>query len=262
MIASDIDGTLLRTDGTMSERTVAALRAAEAAGITVVLCTGRPPRWMKPIAEVTGHTGLAVCANGAIVYDLHTEEVVEEFPMDVDIARRIAAALRAALPDAQFAVERSTGMLREPSYVPIAPTGHVEAPFEELLLEPMVKIIAKHPGMTSTELHRAAHDAISELAELAETTYSSGSIIEISAAGITKAFGLERLASERGIDASDVVAFGDMPNDVPMLAWAGRGVAVGNAHPDVIAAADDVTLSNDDDGVAVVIEELLATRPR
>ena len=73
MIASDIDGTLLRTDGTMSERTVRALRDAEDTGLTVVLCTGRPPRWMKPIAEVTGHTGLAVCANGAIVYELHTE---------------------------------------------------------------------------------------------------------------------------------------------------------------------------------------------
>lgn len=262
MIASDIDGTLLRTDGTMSARTVAALRAAEVAGITVVLCTGRPPRWMKPIADVTGHTGLAVCANGAIVYDLHTEQVVEEFPIDVDVARRLALALRAALPDAQFAVERSSGMLREPGYVPIAPTGHMEASFEELLLEPMVKIIAKHPGMTSTELHRAAHDAVADLAELAETTYSSGALIEISAVGVTKAFGLERLASQRGTDASEVVAFGDMPNDVPMLTWAGRGVAVANAHPDVVAAADEVTLSNDDDGVALVVEELLATRRR
>src|SRR5688500_10595667 len=77
LIASDIDGTLLRSDGTMSDRTVRALAAAEEAGVLVVLCTGRPPRWMKPIAEATGHHGIAVCANGALVYDLHTEEVVE-----------------------------------------------------------------------------------------------------------------------------------------------------------------------------------------
>lgn len=264
MIASDIDGTLLRDDGTMSDRTVAALAAAEDGGIVVVLCTGRPPRWMKPIADATGHHGLAVCSNGALLYDLHTETVIEEFPIDAEVGGRLARALKAALPEAQIAVERASGMLHEPTYVPIAPPSRWqrEAAFDELLLEPMVKLIAKHPGMTSTELHAAAHEAVAELADLAETTYSSGSIIEISAAGVTKAFGLERLASERSIDAADVVAFGDMPNDIPMLTWAGRGVAVGNAHPDVIASADDVCASNEEDGPAQVIEELLATRSR
>ncbi len=260
MIASDIDGTLLRDDGTMSDRTVAALAAAEDAGIVVVLCTGRPPRWMKPIAEATGHHGLAVCANGAIVYDLHTETVVEEFPIDVEVGRRLALALKAALPDAQLAVERATGMLHEPAYVPIAPASatQIEAAFDDLLTEPMVRIIAKHPGMTSTQLHAAAHGAIAELAELAETTYSSGSIIEISAAGITKAFGLERVATERGIDAADVVAFGDMPNDVQMLGWAGQGYAMASGHPDALAAANLVAPPFDEDGVAQVLEERLA----
>src|SRR3954469_8113904 len=258
LIASDIDGTLLRDDGSMSDRTVAALAAAEEAGMVVVLCTGRPPRWMKPIAEATGHHGLAVCANGALVYDLHTETVVEEFPLDVDVARRLTLALRSALPGAQFAVERAGGMLHEHAYMPIAPPSDVQraAAFEDLLTEPMVKIIAKHPGMTSSELHAAAHAAVAELTDLAETTSSSGSIIEISATGVTKAFALERVAAERGIDAADVVAFGDMPNDIPMLAWAGRGVAVANAHPDVLAAADETCASNENDGVAVVIEEL------
>lgn len=257
LIASDIDGTLLRNDGTMSDRTVAALAAAEDAGLVVVLCTGRPPRWMKPIAEATGHHGLAVCANGAIVYDLHTEQVIEEFPLDAEIGRRLATAIKAALPEVAFAVERSTGMLHEPLYIPIAPATTVEAEFEELLLEPMVKIIAKHPDMSAAELHDAAHEAVAELAELATTTYSSGFIIEISAVGVTKAFALERIASERGIDASEVIAFGDMPNDIPMLAWAGRGVAVGNAHPDVIAAADEVCETNEEDGPSKVVEQLV-----
>jgi Cof subfamily protein (haloacid dehalogenase superfamily) len=257
LIASDIDGTLLRRDGTMSDRTVAALAAAEDAGILVVLCTGRPPRWMPPIAERTGHKGFAVCANGAVVYDLHTERIVESFPFDIDVARRLATAIKAALPDAQMAVERVDGMWREPAYVPLATTGHTEVSFDELLLEPMVKIIAKHPGLDSTELATAAHEAVAELAELAETTYGGSSIIEISAIGITKAFGIERLAAERGIDAADAIAFGDMPNDIPMLMWAGRGVAVANAHPDVIDAADEVCPSNEDDGPASVIESLL-----
>ena len=262
LIASDIDGTLLRDDGTMSDRTVAALAAVEDAGLVVVLCTGRPVRWMKPIAEQTGHHGLAVCANGAIVYDMHTERVVEEFPLDVEVARRLAVALREGVPGVAFAVERGTGMLHEPEYVPLGRFETIEATFDDLLTEPMVKLIAKHPEMGSTELYAAAHEAIADLAELAETTYSSGTIVEISAAGVTKAFGLERLAAEHGIDADEVVAFGDMPNDIPMLAWAGRGIAVGNAHPDVLAVADETCASNEDDGPARVIEELLATRSR
>ena len=257
LIASDIDGTLLRDDGSMSDRTVAALAAAEDAGLVVVLCTGRPIRWMKAIAEATGHHGLAVCANGAVVYDMHTEQVVEEFPLDVEIARRLAEALREAVPGVAFAVERAAGMWHEPGYVPLGRFETIETTFDDMLTEPMMKLIAKHPDMDSTALHAAAHDTVAELADLAETTYSSGSIVEISAVGITKAFGLERLASERGIDVAEVIAFGDMPNDIPMLAWAGRGVAVGNAHPDVIAIADEVCATNEDDGPAQLIEALL-----
>ena len=257
MIASDIDGTLLRSDGTMSARTVQALQAAEEAGLTVVLCTGRPPRWMKPIAEATGHHGLAICANGALVYDLHTEQVVEQFPIDVDVARQLTIALRDTVPGVSFAVERATGMLHEPAYVPLGRFETIEAELEELLAEPMAKLIAKHPEMTSSELH----DAIAHLAGVVELTYSSGTIVEMSAPGVTKAFALERLCDERGITATEVVAFGDMPNDIPMLMWAGRGVAVANAHPDVIAIADDTCESNEDDGPAQAIERLLSRGP-
>ena len=253
LIASDIDGTLLRSDGTMSDRTVAALGAAEDAGILVVLCTGRPPRWMKQIAEQTGHRGVAICANGALVYDLHTEEVVEELPLDAEVARTITETLRRALPEVQFAVERAAGMSHEPAYVPMDADGTTEAELEDMLREPMAKLIAKHPSMTAAELH----DAVADLAHLATATYSSGRIIEISAAGVTKAFTLERLADEHGITSAEAVAFGDMPNDIALLEWAGRGVAVANAHPDVLAVADEVTASNDDDGVAIVIESLL-----
>jgi Cof subfamily protein (haloacid dehalogenase superfamily) len=253
LIASDIDGTLLGSGGSMSARTVAALTAAEEAGILVVLCTGRPPRWMKPIAEQTGHHGLAICANGALVYDLHTEQVVEEFPLEVDVARIITDELRSKIPDIQFAVERASGMLHEPSYVPLAPASTIEAELEVLLKEPMAKLLAKHPTIPAAELH----DAVAHLAHLATATYSGGTLVEISATGVTKAFTLGRLAAEHGITAADAVAFGDMPNDIALLEWAGRGIAVANAHPDVIAIADEVTSSNDDDGVAIVIESLL-----
>jgi Cof subfamily protein (haloacid dehalogenase superfamily) len=253
LIASDIDGTLLGDDGAMSSRTVAAITDAEEAGLLVVLCTGRPPRWMKPIAEATGHHGLAVVANGALIYDLHTEQVVESFPIDVQVARGLTAAIREAVPGVAFAVERATGMLHEPAYVPLGRYQTIEAELEVLLEEPMAKLIAKHPEMSSSELH----GRIAALADIVETTYSAGTIVEISAAGVTKAFALERVAAERSIDPSEVVAFGDMPNDIPMLTWAGRGIAVANAHPDVIAAADEVCPSNAEDGPAQVMEALL-----
>ncbi|HYD09868.1 MAG TPA: HAD family hydrolase, partial [Acidimicrobiales bacterium] len=252
MIASDIDGTLLRADGTMSDRTVAALQAAEAAGIAVVLCTGRPPRWMKPIAERTGHTGIAVCANGALLYDLHTEEVVASFLWDHEVARTVAAGLRSAIPDISFAIERPDGFAFEHSYVPVfEPSPDVQVgELDELLSAPIIKLLARHPELDAGALMTAAHDAVADLAGKASTTYSiDGGLLEIAAPGISKSFALEKVAAERDITAAEVVAFGDMPNDIAMLTWAGRGIAVGNAHPELIAVADEVCGTNEDDGV-------------
>jgi Cof subfamily protein (haloacid dehalogenase superfamily) len=259
LIASDIDGTLLRSDGSMSARTRDALAAAEEAGLVVVLCTGRPPRWMGAIAGMTGHRGLAVCANGALVYDLHREEVVETFPIDVEVGRKLAEALRDAVPGIAFAVERPDRFGHEPAYHAMyeVPDDTLVAELEDLLAEPMAKLIARHPDLEADELHERIHEAMVDLADLAQATYSGLSIVEISAAGVSKAFALERLAREHGVAAAEVVAFGDMPNDIPLLTWAGRSVAMGNAHPDVVAVADEQTATNDEDGVAVVVEEIL-----
>ena len=260
LIASDIDGTILRSDNTISPRTVAALTAAEDAGVTVVLCSGRPPRWMKPIAEATGHHGLAICANGALLYDLHTEEVVESFLWDHEIAASVASELRAAIPDVAFAVERDDGFAFEPAYVPVfdLPKDVEVGELDELLSAPIVKLLARHPELSAGELLSRAHAAIADLGERATTTYSmEGGLLEIAAPGVSKAFALEKLIERRGITVDQVVAFGDMPNDIPMLTWAGLGVAVANAHEETKAVADEITLSNDDDGVAVVIERLL-----
>ncbi|HEX6578498.1 MAG TPA: HAD family hydrolase, partial [Jiangellaceae bacterium] len=95
LIATDLDGTVLRSDGTVAPRTVTTLRAAEERGITVVVATGRPPRWMRPVADALGHTGLAICANGAIVYDLHTDRVVEHTPITRAVVLEVIAAVRA-----------------------------------------------------------------------------------------------------------------------------------------------------------------------
>ena len=263
LVATDLDGTLVRTDGSISSRTRSALATVEEAGAVLVLVTGRPPRWMAPIVEATGHRGIAVCANGALVYDLHTERVVRSHLLERDAAAEVIAALRRDVPGIAFAVEkgpvdgRPGGFGREGGYLPRVDAAEVEiAPLEELYAGGVVKLLARQEDMSSDELLAAAR---SSLGALAEATHSStDGLLEISATGISKASGLAALAEEHGLGAADVVAFGDMPNDLPMLAWAGHGVAVENAHPEVKAVADEVTASNDDDGVALVLERLFA----
>jgi len=261
LVATDLDGTLVRSDGSISDRTRAALRAVEEAGSVLVLVTGRPPRWMSPVVEATGHRGLAVCANGALVYDLHTERVVRSHLIAADAAAEVVAALRRDVPGIAFAVEKGpvdgvpAGFGRESAYRPRWDNGEVEvADVEELVREGVVKLLARHEQMGSDELLAAARQSLGALAEA--THSSTDGLLEISASGISKASGLASLADEHGVDASAVVAFGDMPNDIPMLSWAGHAVAVANAHPEVHAVADEVTASNDDDGVARVLERL------
>ena len=263
LVATDLDGTLVRSDQSVSSRTRAALERVEQAGSVLVLVTGRPPRWMAPVVEATGHRGLAVCANGAVVYDLHTERVVRSHLLDADAAAEVVAALRRDIPGVVFAVEKGPvdgvpgGFGREDGYLPRWDVAEVEvAPLERLYEGGVVKLLARQESMGSDELLAAAR---ASLGALAEATHSStDGLLEISATGISKASGLASLAEEQGIDAREVVAFGDMPNDLPMLAWAGHAVAVENAHPEVKAAADEVTASNDDDGVALVLERLFA----
>ena len=256
VVATDLDGTIVRSDGTISARTRTALEAAEAADVLVVLVTGRPPRWLRGISEATGHRGVAVCANGALVYDLHRDEVVESHPMSVDIAREIVSTLRRAIPGIGFAVESvPEGFGYEPAYRPRWPTDGavVVAEVDELLTGPLAKLLARHEELDSDALLAAARDVIG--ADLAEMTHSSrDGLLEISAAGVSKATTLAALCAEQDRRSDDTIAFGDMPNDLPMLAWAAHSVAVANAHADVLAAVDEVTASNDDDGVAVVLE--------
>lgn len=259
LIATDLDGTLLRSDGSVDERTRRALAEAEAAGLAVVICTARPPRWLRPIAEATGHRGLAVCANGAVIWDLRTESVVSEFPLHHEVSAEVVRRLRSALPDGTWAVETLHRFGHEPAYTPKwpVPDDTVVDVVDALLGEPAIKLLMRHPSLPADGLLEVARELLGELVEVSHSS-TSDALLEISAAGVSKASALAGLCQERGIRPEEVVAFGDMPNDVPMLVWAGRGVAVANAHPEVVAAADEVTASNDENGVARVLERLLA----
>jgi Cof subfamily protein (haloacid dehalogenase superfamily) len=252
LVASDLDGTLLGSDGKVSARTAAAISAVEAAGATFVMVTGRPPRWMSDVSDQAGHRGLAICANGAVLYDLHTEEVVTTHLLAEEPATEVVRSLREALPRIVFAAERADLTFGvEPGYRAVLESQVSDrALAEELVRGGVVKLMARVEGMSSDDLLHAA----AAVGGATFTHSSTDGLIEISASGVTKATGLAALAEERGIGPDGVLAFGDMPNDLPLLTWAGHGVAVANAHPDVLAAADEVTGRNDEDGVAQVIE--------
>ncbi|WP_460067603.1 Cof-type HAD-IIB family hydrolase [Streptomyces sp. YKOK-I1] len=270
LIATDLDGTLLRDDKSVSPRTVDALAAAEEAGIEVFFVTGRPARWMDVVSEhVHGH-GLAICGNGAAVVDLHggpgTHRFVKVRELERNNALDAVRLLRDAAPGTMYAIEQTYGFHQEPEY----PKMHMEvpdrlAPAEELLApdglaaaEPVLKILAFHPTLDPDAFLTLARLAIGDRANV--TRSSPSALLEISGPDVSKASTLALCCAERGISHEEVVAFGDMPNDVEMLTWAGRSYAMGNAHPDVIAAASGQTVANNEDGVAVVIERLIAER--
>ncbi|HBF86030.1 MAG TPA: hydrolase [Streptomyces sp.] len=267
LIATDLDGTLLRDDKTLSDRTIAALAAAEEAGIEVFFVTGRPARWMDVVsAHVHGH-GMAICANGAAVADLHADgRLVEVRPLERAAALDVVRILRDAAPSTSFAVELATGIHYEPSYPPFhLDPGATVAVAEKLLHEerpgvgaPVLKVLAHHPELTPDDFLALAREAAGGLASV--TRSSPTALLEISGPGVSKAGTLAACCAERGIAPAEVVAFGDMPNDVEMLSWAGASFAMGNAHPAAVAAATGVTLTNNEDGVAVVIERILAER--
>ncbi|GLX21824.1 hydrolase [Streptomyces lavendulae subsp. lavendulae] len=267
LIATDLDGTLLRDDKSVSLRTVAALAAAEEAGIEVFFVTGRPARWMDVVSDhVHGH-GLAICANGAAVVDLHAgREFVQVRALPRATALTVVNTLRTAAPGTSFAVEMTTGINYEPAYPPFfQDPGATVATAEKLLHEehddhaaPVLKLLAHHPEMAPDDFLALARSAAGAYASI--TRSSPTALLEISGLGVSKASTLELCCAERGISPAEVVAFGDMPNDVEMLRWAGTSYAMGNAHPDVIAAASGRTVANNEDGVAVVIERILAER--
>jgi Cof subfamily protein (haloacid dehalogenase superfamily) len=267
LVATDIDGTLLRSDGTVSDRTRSALRAAAQAGLHVAFVTGRPPRWLDVLAEPTGYEGVAVGANGAVLYDVGAERIISAHLLEPEVMRTLGAELRDAFPEVAFAVEYGKGFAAEPEYVheweinppydrhgePIPPP--IVGSFAEITAEAGVKLLAKDRELDADHFLDRATALVGGRATL--THSSSFGLLEISAAGVTKATGLDELATSLGCTAADVAAIGDMPNDLPMLEWAGRSYAVANAHPEVQAAADEVTVSNDEDAVARLIESLL-----
>jgi Cof subfamily protein (haloacid dehalogenase superfamily) len=254
LVATDIDGTLIHTDGTLSARTVSVLSALP---VPAVLVTGRPVRWLRQLYDQMPEPLPAICANGAVVYDPDTDEILRAEPLSVEMLLDVTKRLREAVPDVALAVEVEDGRsFRYEEAWPVRWEGEhrlvrVLATPEELTSVPAVKLLVRSATYQPDEFYTLVSETLGDVATA--THSSSTALVEISAAGVTKAAGLAWLCAREGIAAEDVLAFGDMPNDVPMLSWAGHSVAMGNAHPAVREVADEVTLTNDEDGVALYL---------
>jgi Cof subfamily protein (haloacid dehalogenase superfamily) len=229
-------------------------------GRHVVVATGRPPRFVGLLVGDLGVADLAICCNGALVYDMRQRTIVEHSPCSPATAHSIISELRRQAPEACFAFERGLHFACEPEWLALAPPGRkyepqtVFAKAEELCTEPVTKLLVRHPSWPFETLLACVQGIAGDVATV---THAGSSLIEISAAGVHKGQALEALCGRLKIERSEVVAFGDMPNDLAMLTWAGHAIAVGNAHQAVRELVSDVTLSNDEDGVALALERLL-----
>ncbi len=259
LVAVDLDGTLLQSDESLSARSKGALDLLASRDAVLVLVTGRPWRWLRDLLDLVHDDALVVCLNGAATVSASTGAIVDASPLSVEAAAATTALLRGRFPDTRFAVETTDGFGHESGYRQRRSTGTEGLDRIEMLFPQgdVLKLLAQHPTLDAQSLRDAvaqAEPGTGARAGEVHATFSSPRVLEISGVQATKATALARLATRLGVRSTDVLAFGNMPNDTAMLTWAGHGVAVANAHPEVLTAADEVTLGNDDDGVAAVLE--------
>ncbi|AZM76782.1 Cof-type HAD-IIB family hydrolase [Streptomyces sp. G3] len=259
LIATDLDGTLLRGDDTVSQRTRDALAAATAAGAAHIVVTGRAVPWTRHILDDLGYDGLAVCGQGAQVYHAGEHRLLTSVTLDRQLAGVALAKIEAETGPLYLAASRDGldgDVLVGPGYevggdLPALPLTDAS----DLWSAPLNKIYIQHPTLSDDELAEVARQAAGGFVTV---TMAGAGVVELLPLGLSKATGLSLAARRLGLKAADTIAFGDMPNDVPMFGWAARGVAMANAHEELKAVADEVTSSNDEDGIAVVLERLSA----
>jgi Cof subfamily protein (haloacid dehalogenase superfamily) len=267
LVATDLDGTLLNSEGEISPRTRAALEATWDAGIPVVGVTGRGPRLLDSVRVALDGRGIAVLAQGGFVVDLERDEVLRTVGLPRDQAAAVIARIEAVAGDLIVAVEdaaeqaEASGPLRVQHGFnwPYPEPAHLLPRHEVLPEGPVLKVFLRSADLGQDELLARAVSVVDPAD--AEVTHAGLGFIEVLPPGVTKATGLAIALERYGVGLGDVLVFGDMPNDLPMLTAVaeagGRAVAVANAHPAVRAATPNVTSGHDADGVARYLEAVL-----
>jgi HAD superfamily hydrolase (TIGR01484 family) len=258
LIATDLDGTLLRSDESISQRTREALAAATAAGAAHIVVTGRAVPWTRHILDALDYDGLAVCGQGGQVYHAGEHRLLTSVTLDRQLAGLALSKIEAEVGPLYLAASRG-GLEGE---VLVGPGYRVqEGRLQNVMIDdpgelwaaPINKVYLQHPTLDDDALAAAARQVAGDLVGI---MVAGPGVVELLPLGLTKATGLSLAARRLGLTAKETLAFGDMPNDIPMFAWAAHGVAMANAHPELKAVADEVTASYEDDGIAVVLERL------
>lgn len=261
LIATDLDGTLVRSDDTVSAYTHEVLDRVRAAGIRIVGATGRGPRLTSLVRQDIRQADFLVLAQGGWVIDQNENQLLRG-------VRLPGADLAILLRDLEAAMGSLSVMIEALEHDDAPLWGDYDAtwrypvvlerrPRADCLTGDVIKAFARSFEHDVDDLLAAAQRIFP--AHVASVTQAGLNYIEICPPNVDKGTGLAVVAETVGVDPADVLVFGDMPNDLPMFAWAGWGrVAVANAHPAVLAVADEVTLSNDEDGVAVYLDRLLS----
>jgi len=262
LVATDLDGTLLGPGGELSPRTAAALRAVDAEGIVVVAATGRSYLTATVRLAAADSVRWLVCSNGAVLYDRHAGAVLDRHGIDAAAVPAAVDAIRAGLPEVGFAWESARGLGAEEGFLVMAPSRDgrpdvVVDRFGPPYPDGLTKLMVGHPELARDGLLHAVRPFV---VDGLVASASSVPFIEIAAPGIDKAFGVARLCERLGVDRSEVAALGDHINDIALLRWAGRSVAMGDAHPEARAAAREVTAACGEDGAARWLEALVASR--
>ena len=260
LIALDLDGTVLGHNGEVAARTVNAVQAAADAGATFTLATGRDFPAVEETLERLESVSYSLCTNGIEVFrrDGHRLHAVQIEP---DVVREAIRRLRAAIPGIAFGVGWQNQIHIEDGIAGVLPSDvahpRLVGDIMSVVAEEIRDVVVYHPDYVD------ALDALYDLCALAlpmadlDIAYTGLPMIELVPPGAGKHAGLAWLSEHVGIDQSDVVAFGDGLNDLAMLGWAGRGVAMGQSAAAVISAADEVTASVEMHGVAVWLESRL-----
>lgn len=258
LIATDIDGTIVPHLGGPSPRTVATLQACQDRGVEVVLVTGRPLRWLPHVVQPLGFTGSVICVNGATIVQAPSLDVVDITPLPTDVVKTTLEKLQTQWPQAALGVETLEGLVTSRiheqgwKYAPDVVTRSVA----ELARPQVVKVLARCPGISADDLMAQAQQLLGAGVEVSHSN-ASDCLVEVAPLGVTKASTLARWCADRGFEPADVVAFGDMPNDVPMLRWAGVSYAMAGGHQAALAAAGRVAPECAEDGVARVLDSIV-----
>lgn len=262
LIAIDVDGTLVGEDGRPSARTIETLRRVRSSGHHVVLATGRPFLVVNRTADAVGEIDYIICSNGAMTVRRSDEAVLRDLWLDDDLPEFAVRALRERVPGIGFALEFERGAKSEPGWKQRLPESvPLGRPVDDVLTllperGPVRKVMVYHDDYDD-DLRSLMAITQEVVGDRATVTHSGLPFAEVGPVGLHKAVAIAALCQDLGVDQADVIAFGDDVNDAEMLEWAGTGVAMANAVPEAVAAADVMTAANTDDGVALYLEGVL-----